>query len=85
MNEIKSLYGSRIKFVFRNFPLAIPAHDKAYDAAVAAEAAGLQGKSSAGFDQLFQVPLFIHRHDFVTHQIGCGIKTNGNMNVGVFA
>lgn len=44
MNEIKSLYGSRIKFVFRNFPLAIPAHDKAYDAAVAAEAAGLQGK-----------------------------------------
>ena len=44
MNEIKSLYGSRIKFIFRNYPLAIPAHDKAYDAAVAAEAAGLQGK-----------------------------------------
>lgn len=44
MNEIKSLYGSRIKFVFRNYPLSIPAHDKAYDAAVAAEAAGLQGK-----------------------------------------
>lgn len=44
MNEIKSLYGSRIKFIFRNFPLAIPAHDKSYDAAVAAEAAGLQGK-----------------------------------------
>jgi len=44
MNEIKSLYGSRIKFVFRNNPLAIPAHDKAYEASVAAEAAGLQGK-----------------------------------------
>ncbi|MEO7660335.1 MAG: thioredoxin domain-containing protein [Pyrinomonadaceae bacterium] len=44
MNEIKSLYGSRINFVFRNYPLAIPAHDKSYDAAVAAEAAGLQGK-----------------------------------------
>lgn len=44
MSEIKSLYGSRIKFVFRNYPLSIPAHDKAYDAAVAAEAAGLQGK-----------------------------------------
>lgn len=42
MNEIKSLYGSRIKFIFRNYPLAIPAHDKAYDAAVAAEAAGMQ-------------------------------------------
>lgn len=44
MNEIKSAYGSRIRFVFRNFPLQIPAHDKAYDAAVAAEAAGMQGK-----------------------------------------
>lgn len=44
MNEIKSLYGSRIRFVFRNFPLSIPAHDKSYEAAVAAEAAGMQGK-----------------------------------------
>lgn len=44
MNEIKSLYGSRIKFIYRNNPLAIPAHDKAYEASVAAEAAGMQGK-----------------------------------------
>ncbi len=44
MNEIKSIYGSRIRFIFRNYPLQIPAHDKAYDAAVAAEAAGMQGK-----------------------------------------
>lgn len=44
MNEIKSMYGSRIHFIFRNYPLEIPAHDKAYDAAVAAEAAGMQGK-----------------------------------------
>jgi protein-disulfide isomerase len=42
MNEIKSMYGSRIKFIFRHYPLSISAHDKAYDAAVAAEAAGLQ-------------------------------------------
>jgi protein-disulfide isomerase len=41
-SEIKSMYGSRIKFVFRNFPLDM--HPKAYDAAVAADAAGLQGK-----------------------------------------
>ena len=41
-NEIKSMYGSRIYFVFRHLPLSI--HDKAYDAAVAAEAAGMQGK-----------------------------------------
>lgn len=44
LNEIKSMYGSRIKFIFRHYPLSIPAHDKSYDAAVAAEAAGLQGK-----------------------------------------
>lgn len=44
INEIKSTYGSRIRFIFRNYPLAIPAHDKSYEAAVAAEAAGIQGK-----------------------------------------
>ncbi len=44
MNEIKSMYGSRIHFIFRNFPLQIAAHDKAYDAALAATAAGMQGK-----------------------------------------
>jgi len=42
MNEIKSMYGTRINFIFREFPLDIKAHDKSYDAAVAAEAAGLQ-------------------------------------------
>lgn len=53
MNEIKSMYGSRIKFIFRNYPLAIPQHDKSYDAAVAAEAAGLQGKFWDMQNQLF--------------------------------
>ena len=41
-NELISEYGNKIKFVFRNFPLAM--HPKAYEAAVAAEAAGMQGK-----------------------------------------
>lgn len=41
-NELMSEYGNKIKFVFRNYPL--PMHNKAYEAAVAAEAAGLQGK-----------------------------------------
>ena len=45
MKQIQSTYGSRIRFVFRNFPLAIPAHDKAYEAAVAAEAVGLQDRA----------------------------------------
>lgn len=42
MSEIKSMYGTRIRFIFRNYPLQIPAHDKSYEAAVAAEAAGSQ-------------------------------------------
>jgi len=44
LKEITSIYGNRIKFVFRNFPL-VNIHDKAYDAAVAAEAAGLQDRN----------------------------------------
>jgi protein-disulfide isomerase len=43
MKQITSTYGNRIKFIFRAFPL-VQIHDKAYDAAVAAEAAGMQGK-----------------------------------------
>ncbi len=41
-NEIKAKYGSKINFIFRNFPL--PIHPKAYEAAVAAEAAGMQNR-----------------------------------------
>ena len=44
LSEIRSMYGSRIRFIFRSFPLDIPAHDKAYDAALAAQAAYAQGK-----------------------------------------
>jgi protein-disulfide isomerase len=44
LTEIRSMYGSRIRFIFRSFPLDIPAHDKAYDAALAAQAAYAQGK-----------------------------------------
>lgn len=52
MKEINSLYSGRIKFVFRSFPLT-QIHKNAYDAAVAAEAAGQQGKYWAMQDQLF--------------------------------
>lgn len=43
-NEIRELYGNRISWVFRHLPLDIPSHEKSYDAAIAAEAAGFQGK-----------------------------------------
>lgn len=53
LSQIASEYGSRIKFVYRSFPLT-SIHDKSYDAAVAAEAAGLQGKFWDMQNQLFQ-------------------------------
>jgi protein-disulfide isomerase len=52
MKEINTLYGSRIKFVYRNFPLT-QIHQHSYDASSAAEAAGLQGKYWAMQEQLF--------------------------------
>lgn len=51
--ELISAYGTRIKFIFRHYPLNIPAHDKAYSAAVAAEAAGMQNKFWDMQNQLF--------------------------------
>lgn len=55
LKEVQSIYGSRIRFIFRNYPLGIPQHDKAYEAAVAVEAAGLQDRNKfwAMQDQLF--------------------------------
>lgn len=43
MKNVQAAYGSRIKFIYRNYPL-IQIHKNAYEAAVAAESAGLQGK-----------------------------------------
>lgn len=43
INEITSKYGNKIKVVYRHYPLS-QIHQNAYNAAVASEAAGLQGK-----------------------------------------
>jgi protein-disulfide isomerase len=42
VQEIRSAYGDRVKIIYREFPL--PMHQHGYDAALAAEAAGQQGK-----------------------------------------
>lgn len=44
MKNIQAQYGSRIKFIYRHFPLT-QIHKNSYDAAVAAEAAGLQDRN----------------------------------------
>lgn len=55
MKEITGLYGNRIKFIYRDFPLT-QIHKNAYEAAVAAEAAGMQGSDKfwAMQNQLFE-------------------------------
>ncbi|MBS1796648.1 MAG: thioredoxin domain-containing protein [Acidobacteria bacterium] len=54
LNALKAKYPNDISIVFRNFPLAIPAHDKARAAAKAAEAAGQQGKFWEMYDLLLR-------------------------------
>ena len=53
VKEIQQQLGSDIKFVFRNFPLS-KIHPHAFSAAVATEAAGLQGKFWEMHDIIFE-------------------------------
>lgn len=80
MNEIISKYGSRIKFVFRQFPLT-GMHKKAYEAAVATEAAALQGKfwemqNIVFNNQTSWVNAANHRQEFLKYakQIGLDVE-----------
>jgi protein-disulfide isomerase len=50
--ELLREYDSRLRVVFRNFPL--PAHEHAREAAIAAEAAGFQGKFWEMHDTLYR-------------------------------
>ncbi|QPH41025.1 DsbA family protein [Pedobacter endophyticus] len=52
LKEIEETFGDQVNFVFRNFPLQ-EIHELALPAAIAAEAAGLQGKYWEMHDALF--------------------------------
>ncbi len=52
LKELTGVYGNKIKFIYRSFPLT-QIHKNALDASIAAEAAGFQGKFWAMQDQLF--------------------------------
>lgn len=53
MNEINATYGTRVKFIYRHFPLT-QIHPNAFNAALASEAAGMQGKFWEMQNLLFQ-------------------------------
>jgi len=52
VQELLQEYNSRLRLVFRNYPL--PGHEHAREAAQAAEAAGLQGKFWEMYDTLYR-------------------------------
>jgi protein-disulfide isomerase len=52
ISKLEQEYGPRLRVVFRHFPLAM--HPHAMDAALAAEAAGLQGRFWEMHDMLYQ-------------------------------
>jgi protein-disulfide isomerase len=52
MKNVQSAYGNRIKFVYRHYPLS-QLHKNAYDASLAAEAAGQQNRFWDMQNQLF--------------------------------
>ena len=68
MREIRTIYGDRVRVIFRQFPL-VQIHQKAYDASRATEAAGLQGKFWEMHDLIYDkqtewVKIPEHRREF---------------------
>jgi protein-disulfide isomerase len=53
VKQLQSALGEKLKFIFRNFPLA-KVHPQATISAIASEAAGLQGKFWEMHDMLFE-------------------------------
>jgi protein-disulfide isomerase len=53
VKQVQSHFGSRLRFVFRNFPLR-ESHPQAVHAAEAAEAVGVQGRYWAMHDTLYE-------------------------------
>src|SRR5205085_692739 len=56
VEELLKEYDSRLRLIFRNFPLS--AHEHAREAALAAEAAGFQGKFWEMYDVLYREQVF---------------------------
>jgi protein-disulfide isomerase len=81
MREIKTIYADKVRVVFRQYPLAM--HPKAYDAALAAEAAGMQGadKFWAMHDLLYEkqkdwTVMEDHRKTFADYAKTLGLDVN---------
>ncbi|MDQ4122992.1 MAG: DsbA family protein [Acidobacteriota bacterium] len=80
IRQIKTIYGDRVRVVFRHYPLT-QIHPKAYDAARAAEAAGMQGKFWEMHSMLFDkrntwATASDHRAEFANFAQQIGLDVN---------
>lgn len=65
LKELMKEFGGQVKFVFRNFPLS-EMHQYARPAAIAAEAANLQGKFWEMHDAIFENQGFLNESFLIT-------------------
>ena len=72
VKELQARLGERLRFVFRNFPIATM-HPYAEHAAEAAEAAGAQGKFWEMHDALFENQDALTDDDLVQHAVTLGL------------
>jgi protein-disulfide isomerase len=73
VKKVRARFGDRLRFVFRNFPLA-DLHPHAQHAAAAAEAAGAQGKLWEMHDRLFEHQRHLEDDDLLQHARELGLK-----------
>lgn len=75
VKRIQEQMGDRLRFVFRNFPIAT-SHPHARAAAEAAEAAGGQGKFWPMHDELYRHQHTLERADFVRFATRIGLDVD---------
>jgi protein-disulfide isomerase len=75
IKNIQALLGKKLRFIFRNFPLA-DAHPNAMHAAIAAEAAALQGKFWEMHDIIFENQIHLGDNHLVKYAASLGLDTD---------
>jgi protein-disulfide isomerase len=79
IKKLQKALGHNLKFVFRNFPLS-NMHPDAMNAAVAAEAAGLQGKFWEMHDMIFEHQNRLLEDDLVSYAQRLGLNIDRFQN-----
>lgn len=74
IKKAQQVLGKNLKFVFRNFPLA--EHPDAFAAAMAAEAAALQGQFWEMYDLLYRNQLYLSYDDLLAYADQLGLDRN---------